>query len=274
MEQVRRRAAALMLAIATGSSSQAGGEPLDATSVTLEGSHLMVTLADGSTVSGDRLIGMEVPLAADQPDGWTLRFDDLLPDAHARSPGALLYDVSVRESGDGPWHKLCAPDPFGATTAIAVPGRFEAGPAGSFVPGAPGSFTFACTAEANGKCIRFGYPPWSKTLGGIDLAPYHAACVRMIRADYCGDGSSHTEPDTLVQMFDTAGVNRPRGVLYGSFEAIWSEAGALCVAKPRHPDYPLESILAACPKLAESAGEGCTEESLRTLPGALLANRS
>lgn len=259
----------VMIAIA----GRGAAEPVEGSSVALEGDHLVATLTDGTIVSGDRLVGLEVPLGG-EADGWTIRIDGVAPDDFARRPGTLLYDISVRETPEDAWQKFCEADPYGQTTALAVPGRFDPGPDSEFIPGAPGTFTLACTAGARGKCIRYGYPPWLKMPNGTDLAPYHAACVRMMRADYCGDGTPHTVPGLQVQMIDTAGVNTGRGVLYGEFEAVWGTEGALCIAKARHPRFPLQDVLAACPRLQANTGDSCTPAALETLPGALLANRS
>jgi len=243
-------------------------------SIQREGAHLRVNLADGTSISGDRLIGLEVELDRAGDDPWWLRFDGVGPDPRSTRPGVLLYDVSVRTEPDAAWQKFCLPDPWGQTTALVVPGHFEDGATGGFVPGAPGAFSLACTADPPGKCIRYGYPPWDTTPGGVDLAPYHAACVRMIRADYCGDGTSHTNPGIGIQILDRIGVNRDSGAAVGAFEAVWGEAGALCLAHPRLPGTSLDDLYEVCPRLAETPPEACSLDKLDTLTGARLANRS
>jgi hypothetical protein len=60
------------------------------------------------------------------------------------------------------------------------------------------------------------------------------ACVRMIRADYCGDGRVHTHKLTEISV---ATPQHPMTVAECSdgqcFEASWSKNGAVCIARPR-----------------------------------------
>ena len=82
------------------------------------------------------------------------------------------------------------------------------------------------------------------------MAPYHAACVRMVRADYCGNGSPHTVPGVTIQMYDRAGVHAAPDTEYGAFEAVWGPEGAVCLARARRPEFPVAAILRQCPRLA------------------------
>jgi hypothetical protein len=107
---------------------------------------------------------------------------------------------------------------------------------------------------------------------GQSLAPYHEACVRVVRADYCGDGTPHTVPGVAIEMFDRAGVHTRRDPGYGTFEALWGPDGAVCLARARRPEFPLVEILRQCPRLADLPPADCA--ALGTLPGALLGNRS
>jgi hypothetical protein len=109
----------------------------------------------------------------------------------------------------------------------------------------------------------------------------------MARADYCGDGRSHTREDTPIDMYDglqvlkrttegTAGWAPARA----SFEASWTADGAWCLSRTRD-GRALEEILAQCPgrfePVAEELGEGdhCTMRRKGTHPGAeLLRNHS
>jgi hypothetical protein len=114
----------------------------------------------------------------------------------------------------------------------------------------PASFTFACGGYALAKCVEMGYKPWQpskicvKGQGCVHttLAPVHQACTRMLRADYCGDGSSHTVDGTEIQAFDAYGirsVTQPWEV-----EAEWGPEGARCVAQDRIPTAPTPTCAA------------------------------
>src|SRR5262249_39653860 len=84
-------------------------------------------------------------------------------------------------------------------------------------PGSPG------INSAIGTCILAKYLP------DKDRALF-LACIRAVRADYCGDGIAHTKPRTPIALHDKV-VNPSKGKgdagLYD--EATWSPSGALCV---------------------------------------------
>ena len=265
----RVAAALALLLLCAGSPVQAG--PVDAAALRHDGTGLVVTLRDGSTLAGEALIGVELRLGSGDAT-YVIRIDDVAPDPYAHDQSVMLYDVAVQDAASGRWDKLCAADPYGHPTAIPVPGFWD--DAGAFVRGRPGEFSFACTAGAQGKCVRFGYPPWASAPSGVSLAPYHEACVRMVRADYCGDSTPHTVPGVAIEMFDSAGVHARLGPGHGAFEALWGPDGALCLARSRRPEFPLAEVLRACPRLAELPAEACTPAALDTLPGAPLGNRS
>jgi hypothetical protein len=151
---------------------------------------------------------------------------------------------------------------------------------------APGRFTFACENGAIAKCIDWGYEPWAKK-DGRSLAELHQACTRMARADYCGDGRSHTLEDNPIDMYDSLGLlSRTTEAVPGwsperaSFEAAWTPEGAACLARTRD-GRAVETVLAACPgrfeTVAEEFGEGdrCAVRRKGWRPGAvLLRNQS
>jgi hypothetical protein len=145
------------------------------------------------------------------------------------------YQVEL-QTANGIWSPLCHDAGGAAVPAIPLAGRWNYG-RGVAGGGAhiddPASFTFACKGlGAIAKCaFPIGYKPW-KTVQGVSLAPYHQACVRMIRADYCGDGRPWTQNGRRIDVYDGAGIqqsSRP----HWFFEAEWNEGGAACVSKER-----------------------------------------
>jgi hypothetical protein len=259
----RARAAALVPFLAAAVAPAGAAEVIFA----LEGAQMVARGADGANLAPGDLAGAMVHLGDAGTGIYTLRIDTVIADP---APGPTrLYDLSVKTPGSDGWQKLCEPDAQGRTTAIPVPGSWAED---RFVHGAPGEFTFACTAGARGKCLRLGYLPWAATPAGESMAPYHAACTRMMRADYCGDGTPHTVIGMQVQLFDRAGIIPQFDRDFGSFEAAWGPDGAVCIAHARVPAFPLDAVLRACPRLA--AAGPCTEDAIWTLPGALLGNRS
>jgi hypothetical protein len=73
------------------------------------------------------------------------------------------------------------------------------------------------------------------------------ACIRMARADYCGDGQPHTLNGTEV------GLSTPRDPMRSSdctdgrcFEASWSKNGAVCISHPRWTGMGTDMGYEAC----------------------------
>ncbi|HET6467027.1 MAG TPA: ADYC domain-containing protein [Geminicoccaceae bacterium] len=96
-----------------------------------------------------------------------------------------------------------APDPDGRRLGFPLAGRWTA--TGEHLPG-PGTFGITCTGGATGKCVRYGYKPWGEDAEGRPLWDLHQTCVRLVRADYCGDGVSWTETGTLIDLYDRRGI--------------------------------------------------------------------
>ncbi len=147
----------------------------------------------------------------------------------APAPNTDLTTFNVTYLGtDGVWRPACT-DSYGvATSALALSGRWDYR---SGVPGGgsriedPSSFTFACMGAAIAKCVTWGYRPWA-TFNGVSLAPYHQACTRMVRADFCGDGSSYTSNGRHIDLYDNLGVQQDTETW--SFESVWGPSGASC----------------------------------------------
>jgi ADYC domain len=197
----------------------------------------------------------------------TLRIDAI--ESEPGDPELSLYALS-RKAGEG-WEPYCAPDRRGRSLAIPLPGSWD----GKGGYRASARVTFGCTSGAIGKCVLFGYKPW-KTVAGRSLRDFHLACVRMVRADYCGDGVSHTRDGTFIDLFDPLGIQKREEVPDRpvEFEAGWSPGGATYLAKPRWGR--LSSILASCRKrLAGRTPQGkaySAEEVVRLFPDTLVLN--
>jgi len=84
-----------------------------------------------------------------------------------------------------------------------------------------GSITIACRKRgAIAKCLEDGYKPWRSSQD--DQA--HQACVRMMRADFCGDGTSWTETGHPVNLWDRYGYQSDTESW--NQEAVWGSNGA------------------------------------------------
>ena len=106
-------------------------------------------------------------------------------------------------------------------------------------------FTFGCRFYGIQKCQEYGYPKDKKTKerkSGVDRVrrynDYHASCLRMVRADYCGDGVPHTYDGTLIDIYDhllnnNAITTSTDGSDDWYLESEWDSDGAHCINKTR-----------------------------------------
>ncbi len=243
----------------------------------LEGGHLEAVPSAGSVV-GTVLQGtasngkpVEVAICGAEPS--------------SEDPTMVWYRIQVWNTVAQEWENPCValdhvPDP----RALAVNGVWDASGARRDVPG---KLTFACENGAISKCILWGYKPWASR-DGQSLADLHQACTRMARADYCGNGRSHTHEDTTIDMYDRLGIierateaSADWDPARGSFEAAWAPDGATCLGHTRD-GRALESILQECPNRFSTGGmtelgqgDRCAVQRTGVNPGTtLLRNRS
>lgn len=262
---MKSRFAVLMCLIgATAASPCAAAETLLDPDLTAEATAFVLKLPDGRVRRGVDLQGATVHLAVENGAIASVRLESIVPDP--KDAGLLRHDFRVQNE-QGQWVPACAPNMDGETWGfpLALPENH---------PGREGPITLTCVAGAVGKCARFGYKPWGKGPHGEDLLPYHATCVRMVRADYCGDGVGHTKDGTTIDLYDRLGIQASDsgGDAEFAFEAGWTPQGAVCVARTRWPELLTREQLARdCPRLGSP--EDCDEASARKA-GALLFNRS
>ncbi|MGB0496755.1 MAG: ADYC domain-containing protein [Rubricella sp.] len=109
---------------------------------------------------------------------------------------------------------------------------------------APEGFTVACEGGAPFKCVERGFAPWDGTAQALDR---HLACVRLVRADYCGDGVATTDPGLRIRISE--GTQPPDRA-----EAGWNRDGAVVINRTR-TEAGLAHVLSACPERL-SPGDG------------------
>ena len=212
--------------------------------VSLVGSVLSGTRPGGAAASGSALAGAELPATLSDGTHLTLHLDAVA--ASPIDPALSLYTVSTTLPGSAARHPLCGLDAAGAPVqAIPLEGSWDES-AGTPTGGAhledPTVFTFACNGHALAKCVELGYAPWATvtecrtpgTCHALSLAPFHQACTRMLRADYCGDGTPTTRDGTLVDVWDDEGIQGDEDSAW-AFEGEWGEGGATCVMSTRWP---------------------------------------
>jgi hypothetical protein len=202
----------------------------------------------GGPVFGKGIVGMT--FVGDLEDGSAvpLRIDNVRWNQTPGQTDLLLYDVSYQtELG---WRPLCGlGDDGSAVPAIPLAGRWD------YTVRTPGSgswvndeakFTFACHGFILEKCVVAGYRPWVRYLScshpgkgsgckTTSLATHHQACTRLLRADFCGDGTPFTIDGTLVNMYDGVGLRSDTEDWLA--EAEWDANGARCANLQRVADH-------------------------------------
>jgi hypothetical protein len=248
-------------------------DPLPLAGLSLGGRALPgVSLVGGALVAahaGD-LTGAEIDGSLSSGASITLRIDAITP---GDAPDISLYTVSYRAPGSNASTPLCGIDALGVPVeAIPLSGTWDESvgtPMGGAHLDAPGVFTFACEGYALAKCVELGYAPWRtvtecRAPGAcheLPLADFHQACTRMIRADYCGDGTSTTRNGTIIDTWDHDGIQADTETAW-PFEAEWSTGGATCLLTPRHAtiEGTGESVLTfvhdQCPARYDAPGCG------------------
>lgn len=98
------------------------------------------------------------------------------------------------------------------------------------------AITWACRGAALAKAVEWGYRPWVSAA----MQETHEAAVRMIRADYCGDGVPHTTNGNAIDVSDKWGIQAPE-TTWG-IEAKWGPDGAVCLNTPRKLFWTRASI--------------------------------
>jgi len=147
--------------------------------------------------------------------------------------GTYLYTLEQNVDGADNWQPACKLDADGRRAAIPVAATWNEH--GDRVESST-LFTFGCTTGVIAKCYRWGYRPWLTGYG--DVTATHWACTRMARADYCGNGTTHTQDGTVINLWDnlpsSGPINShqtaPLGML---FEAGWATTGAVCLSHGR-----------------------------------------
>ena len=190
---------------------------ISVTGVAVSGGVLVGTSSDGTVLSGADFVGATMTGRLSDDDTQPLHIDDTAWLAGTNAD-VLGYAVSM-PSADGPI-PVCGLEPDGTPVlALVVPGTWDLANGAWSDDGQ--AFSLSCRHAAVAKCVEFGYKSW------LGLGDYHHACVRMLRADYCGDGIPHTVNGTLINLYDNLGIQadaEPWPV-----DAEWGPDGAMCI---------------------------------------------
>jgi len=258
----------LMVAIPFTASASASDGVL--AQIELAGTELILHTEQGVRLAGQDLVGAEIDL----PGLGTMRVDGASLDESSRFGDIWLYQLQARMPGGNAFEQVCEPDGEGDTRAVLFPGDFDER---MRYRADTTTFSLSCVSGVQAKCLRWGYQPWrTAPLTGEPLTRHFDACIRLARADYCGDDQPSTRDDTMIDIYDLIGVQEPEynpGAL--EFEAGWAENGAVCIHHTRIPEnLDLATLSLQCPRLTDAAmGLEC-DEITAMAEGALLFNRS
>jgi len=241
--------------------------------VRVAGAHLDVALSDGRHLTGRDLIGAELTIGYAGDHEAQVKINGAEHDPEDPRGERWLYHLLLKYRKTGHWQEFCDLGPKGRRLGFPVEGRITAD--GAYEP-ADGQISFTCTGGALAKCIRMGYLPWAKNAAGGAMLDHFRACLRMVRADYCGDGRPHTRDGTLINIYDRIGVQKRDPFPELVFEAAWGPDGAVCVRKTRiDAHWTLDDLRATCPRrIAGRIGPACSQSAASSLPNALIFNDS
>lgn len=195
-------------------------------------------------VAGEPFVGEWVRLVDRQTiDGW--------PHYRFAEDG---YSGSTCVSSDGPGYARLLP----GFTLDEATGQVEPLTDNTYV---------ACTHGATGKAAGWGYYDLAMDLDDLEI---FEVAIRMIRADYCYDGVSHTIAGVPLLIEDAWAVNL-QGLDEGeerAIEAVWGESGLLCRGSGR-----LAAIPAACGNGQAKIPTCKPDTTIETYPDAMFVTR-
>ena len=253
------------------------GAAMGVKSIDVDGTNFVVSLSDGQVLRSRDLVGATLNIVTGGGGALRLRIDAVEADPGDAARGSavsnevLLHSFSF-QTPEGEWRNLCEPGPDGRRQGFPIAGR--AAKDATIAPAEAGVFELTCTGGGQGKCVRFGYRPWEKQPDGGSTWSLYNACVRLVRADYSGDGKGTTRNGQPIDIYDFFGVQKKADDPSHDFEAGWSPQGAVCVRHVRvKENTSLAALEDSAQRLKGRTGAICTEEFARA-NGALLFNRS
>lgn len=193
-----------------------GASPTLPNGISLNGIMPNGVLPNGVITSGTRFIGLTVSGKMDpaQRSTWNGTMNTGKKVVIRVSLAKRLahgWGYELLAELDGHKAQMCA----GGAMAVLVPGSWDVDGDMTYYPSTTET-TIACRGSSIAKCFELGY-------SGDKLA----ACVRALRADYCGDGTPYTVNGTLVNLYDGAGI--ATDAADWSVEAEWAPGGASCI---------------------------------------------
>lgn len=226
--------------------------PAPAPALHVVAGHFELTQPIGAAMRGDQLVGEEFTMGAAK-----FGIDAVARDPDDPSGEIELYQISTL-GADGHSTPYCPANGNQPVMAFPMAGSWSA--TGRHLHSDNG-FSLVCAGTVEARCVQLGYRPWDKTADGKNLWDYHEACVRALRADYCGSGATHSAEHANFSIYDLIGVRKLAAPAGQSFEAAWGPRGAVCVRHVRAPArVTLRDLRTECPNLPKvKLEESCDE---------------
>lgn len=208
-------------------------------------------------VEGDQFIAYNTKgpvAAAGELVGWTIKIRVDGADNRLQilgyAPGEVSRYALGSIDGEGDFTNLCpgAADLHTPASTLIGGARFDV-PHLSYMPDQDQWVTLACQGDALFKIKELGHTP-------SETKPHLVqATLKMLAADYCGDGQVMTDEGAPVLLQGADGkIDEYEGE--GELEAAWDEHGAVCLGTPRSAD----------PAAIECDLQPCTPELLDKVP--------
>jgi hypothetical protein len=242
-----------ILKVAPGPAAAAGGfDRLD-----VAGDAFVLRDARGAALAGQALLGTHIYLGA---DGQT--FATVMIASHARvarwadgAPDVDAYGL-VYVDGHHIERNVCTGnhDSPRAPIALVLGGETYDMEAKEVRPDPEQRwFSIACAGSAAAKLSLLGYGPQSSKT----TPARRQATLKMITADYCGDGHSYTVDGTPIQWENVAGTVELTAEP-AAIEAVWTADGALCLDEARIAGTEIDCTLPRCGNYDLADGEWIT----------------
>jgi hypothetical protein len=194
------------------------------TGIYLKEGVLFGTGSDDNEYSGEDFVDSVWTVYLEETDVYTeMEIHDFTPDTYA-SRYTFVGDPGPKSGGKEGF--TCAHDPETDEYSVVLFSDLDVDPETGVHFERPDTIYFGCVSGAVRKAAVWGYSPWYTSEQG------HQTATRAARADYCGDGISHTLTGTGLQIEDAFNVRQFTDA-QKSDEAMWGPNGALCLEAPR-----------------------------------------
>jgi hypothetical protein len=237
---------------------------------------LMIGSNAASSYAGAALIDSIITVLNDQTgEQWEIEIHDFASGGLPYWVGAgtrPAYHLRYRVLGTGRWRNLCKaplepsdeplwPDAFETYALLLTDERYDRDAKRVLAQDGEGWFNIACAGSTLAKMVLMHYDP---NVAPVD--PYQTTTderttvIKMLTADYLGDGLAFTKAGMLLQWADAHGWHQTSAP--GVSEAVWDENGAVCLDWPRLAilDWDVfDRIQDACPSPSCTLPPTCDE---------------